>query len=328
MSFFITTFLFSIIGFSYVKLLSILAIHNDQYKLHIRDLVSQATSFFQVFYDIKIFFQVCYEIATNLQNIANHISTVIGTWLLITDADFLESLNKIEYEEKYNDVFDKFMDSYPSSSTKEHNITTSSILFEYTPIGNVIMYYDEKEKCLFYYASRSLTTRQLQSIGRKFVIQFCCPQIIEEMRLEKEEKPKTSENSDDKPKHGLASKSGVMAKFKSNVKEDKTDTNKEPTDKSTPEPETVDNVKFLKFLRKGSLADFSFTQKIKIPKRQTQITNTPDTTITPMTTEQVHVIETIDTSKVSFSEYKKLMKMKQENSDDNKETNTPSLIST
>ena len=185
---------------------------------------------------------------------------------------------------------------------------------------------DHQEKCLFYYASRSLTTRQLQSIGRKFVIQFCCPQIIEEMRLEKEEKPKTSENSDDKPKHGLASKSGVMAKFKSNIKEVKTDTNEEPTDKSTPEPETVDNVKFLKFLRKGSLADFSFTQKIKAPTRQTQITNTTDTTITQ--TQHISAFETIDASKLSFSEYKKLMKMKQENTDDNNETNTPSLIST
>jgi len=316
MSFFISTLSFTVFGFAYMKLRSIIGVNNIHHKEY--DIVHQT----------KIFFQVCYEIGINLQNIANHISTVIGTWLLITDTDFLESLNKIEYEEKYNDVFDKFMDTYPVSEVKDYNLTTSSILLEYTPIGNVIMYYDEKEKCLFYYASRSLTTRQLQSIGRKFVIQFCCPQIIEEMKLEKEEKPKTSENSDDKPKHGLASKSGVMAKFKSNIKEVKTDTNEEPTDKSTPEPETVDNVKFLKFLRKGSLADFSFTQKIKIPKRQTQITNTPNTTITPMTTEQVHAIETIDTSKLSFSEYKKLMKMKQENSDDNKETNTPSLIST
>ena len=60
-------------------------------------------------------------------------------------------------------------------------------------------------------------------------------------------KPKTpekenaeTENKDDKPKHGLASKSSVT-KFKSNIKEDKTDTNtnKKSTDNSTPEPKPV-----------------------------------------------------------------------------------------
>ena len=168
---------------------------------------------------------MCYEIGINFQKIVNHISTVVGTWLLVTDSEFQDNFNKIAYEEKYNDIFDNFMDTYPVSESKDYNITTSSILVEYTPIGNVVMHYDEQDKSLVYYANRSLTTRQLQSVGRKFIVHFCCPQIIEEMRLEKEEKPKTpekenaeTENKDDKPKHGLASKSGVMAKFKSNIR--------------------------------------------------------------------------------------------------------------
>ena len=323
MSFFISTLSFTVFGFAYMKLRSILAVNNIHHKEY--DIVHQT----------KIFFQVCYEIGINFQKIVNHISTVVGTWLLVTDSEFQDNFNKIAYEEKYNDIFDNFMDTYPVSESKDYNITTSSILVEYTPIGNVVMHYDEQDKSLVYYANRSLTTRQLQSVGRKFIVHFCCPQIIEEMRLEKEEKPKTpekenadTENKDDKPKHGLASKSGVMAKFKSNIKEDKNDTNKKSTDNSTPEPKPVNKVDFLKFLRKGSLADFSFTQKIKLTRRiMRPISDTVDESTDTVADTHVNLsqqLTDINKSNLSFSEYKRLMKMKQENNDDCQETITSS----
>ncbi len=325
MSFFISTLSFTVFGFAYMKLRSLIGVNNIHHKEY--DIVHQT----------KIFFQVCYEIGINFQKIVNHISTVIGTWLLVTDSEFQDNFNKIAYEEKYNDIFDNFMDTYPVSESKDYNITTSSILVEYTPIGNVVMHYDEQDKSLVYYANRSLTTRQLQSVGRKFIVHFCCPQIIEEMRLEKEEKPKTpekenadTENKDDKPKHGLASKSGVMAKFKSNIKEEKTDTNtnKKSTDNSTPEPKPVNKVDFLKFLRKGSLADFSFTQKIKLTRRIMQpIFDTVDEATDTVANTHVNLsqqLTDINKQNLSFSEYKRLMKMKQEITDDCQETITSS----
>ena len=316
-SFLITSLSFSFVGMGYMKLRSVVdEIKNNNYT---HDLVKET----------KLFFQVCYEIATKLQTITNDISNRIGAWLLVTDSDFQDNFNKILYEEKYNETFDKFMSDRAPSMSKDHNITTKSILIENTPIGNVVMYYDITDKCLFYYANRSLTTRQLQSVGRKFVIQFCCPQIIDEMRLEKEEKPKTSikedahtETKEDKHKYGFASKSGVMTKFKTKSKEDKSKTNKDDT-KTPSTPNPVSHVENLKFLRKGSLADFSFTQKIKTNRYRNRVTN-EDNSLPDKIDETSNKTVTLsqhmpvpDKSRLSFSEYKRLMKMKQEN--DNQE---------
>lgn len=279
----------------------------------------------------KVFFCVCYEIATNIRRITNDVSTHINTLLMVTNSEFQDNFNKIIYEDKYNEKFDNLMSSYSSSSmTKDHNLSTNSILVEHTPIGNIVMYYDKKDKCLFYYASRSPTTRQLQSVGRKFVIQFCCPQIIEEMRLDKEEENKTPEkkhtqtkNKDDNPHHGIVSKSGVMAKFKNHTKDNKTNTMKETTDKPPPETTPVNHVDILKFLRKGPLADFSFTQKIKTHRHRGLPTKEDNPTLnTPVKLPQQ--IPGIDKSRLSFSEYKKLINMKQKNDDYNEETSAAS----
>lgn len=284
--------------------------------------------------DIQIFFQVLYEITTNIQKIAHDISLCIGTWLLVTDNNFQDNFDKIVYEEKYNQVFDKYLKANPPSNDNIE-ISASSILVEHTPIGNVVMYYDIGNKCLTYYSSRSLTTNQLQSIGRKFIIQFCCSSILIEMQKEKEEKNKpsiedkkeTTNEQTKQPKQGLASKSGVIAKFKRSETQEKEKTSTEEKDDENKEQANINYVNMFRFVRKGTLADFSFTQKIKMPKRSIQMSNTTtDTTI--MQTQHSSTCESIDKSKMSFSEYKRLIKMKQENTkiDQNmKLTSTQSL---
>ena len=109
MSFFIITLSFTVFGFAYMKLRSLIGVNNIHHKEY--DIVHQT----------KIFFQVCYEIGINFQKIVNHISTVVGTWLLVTDSEFQDNFNKIAYEEKYNDIFDNFMDTYPVSESKDYS---------------------------------------------------------------------------------------------------------------------------------------------------------------------------------------------------------------
>ena len=277
--------------------------------------------FYYAINQITLVFQVLYGTITNICYIANDMTTRIGAWLLITDNEFQDNFNKILYEDKYNDTFDKFMEVYSQSETKYNNMPNNSILLEHTPIGNIVMYYDTNDKCLAYYSNRSLTTRQLQSVGRKFIIQFCCPQIIDFMKDEKEDNIKTpqkestqTENKQEQPKHGLASKSGVMTKFKNNTK----DTIKKDNNLHV-EPTPFNFVNMFKFLRKGPLTDFSFTQKIKIhPYRTRSLANEK---IIPNIgdTNTSHHIPYIDKSKLSFSEYKRLMKTKQQNNDQKQE---------
>ena len=316
MTFTLTSLSFTIIGISYSAVRQIFDKENYTY---IPDMLNET----------KLFLHVCYEIAINIQRLTNEASNRISALLLVTNDEFQDNFNKIVYEDKYNETFDNLMTSYSPPVTKDHNLSTNSILVEHTPIGNIVMYYDKKDKCLFYYASRSLTTRQLQSVGRKFIIQFCCPQIIEEMRLEKEDEKKTpekeptqTENKNDKPKHGIAAKSGLMAKFKNNTKDRKTDTSKETTDNLPPETKPVNHVDNFKFLRKGPLADFSFTQKIKIPRHRDLPTKEDRPILTTSTTVKLpqNISDVIDKSQLSFSEYKKLMKMKQQNDDHGEET--------
>lgn len=310
-SFILTNLSFTIIGISYSMVKSI--IDNETYT-YIPDMLNET----------KMFLHVCYKIAINIHQIANDVSNRITALLLVTDSEFQDNFNKIVYEDKYNETFDKLMSSYSLPITKDHNLSTNSILVEHTPVGIIVMYYDKKDKCIFYYANRSLTTMQLQSVGRKFIIQFCCPQIIEEMRLEKEEEKKTpekeptqTENKNDKPKHGIAAKSGLMAKFKNNTKDRKTDTSNKTTDNPPPETTPVNHVDSFKFLRKGPLSDFSFTQKIKIPRHRDLPTKEDRPILTTSTTVKLpqNISDVIDKSQLSFSEYKKLMKMKPQNND-------------
>jgi len=264
--------------------------------------------------ETKIVFRVVYQIATNLHRVANDLSTRIGAWLLITDKEFQETFNKIAYEEKYNKQFDALLASHIPDTTTRKIITPQSIVFEHTPIGNIVMHYDPDDRRLIYYSNRSLTTRQLQSVGRKFVIQFCCPHIMQEMITEKEEKKETpGETKKETQRGGIASRSGLMAKFKQSDNDKKNTTQTENKDNTKTEPEPTNYADMFRFIKKGGLTDFSFTQKpttssycdyAKTDKQENNDLNNKQTTYT-----NAH----IDKSKLSFSEYKNIMKMKQEN---------------
>ena len=119
---------------------------------------------------------------TWLGDAATAMATQISTWLLLTDPKVMKSMQKLivepEYEDKYTKAFDEYMASASASATDRCSVSNNSILLEHTPVGNVIMKYDCSTRQFEYYADRSLTTRQLQSVGRKFVMQFGGAELI------------------------------------------------------------------------------------------------------------------------------------------------------
>jgi hypothetical protein len=63
----------------------------------------------------------------------------------------------------------------------EIKINKSNILFESTPLGNIIMSYDQEKNEFEYYANRSFPYRILEIVAKKYVTTFGCTQIYKYM---------------------------------------------------------------------------------------------------------------------------------------------------
>ena len=111
----------------------------------------------------------------------------------------------------------------------------NSFIIEKTPLGNVIMYYNNSRSSFEYYTDNTIPYRFLETVGRKYVTVFGCKQIYvdmanelkeserklkesEEKEKEKEEKEKREIN-DGAIRNDGAVKKNVFTKFKSYNKE-------------------------------------------------------------------------------------------------------------
>lgn len=89
-----------------------------------------------------------------------------------------EEIPKVEikpvetYENKYKSRFCR-------SEQVEEDLEKlkNNILFENTPNGNLIMFYDSSKKVFEYYSDKSIPYRFLNSAARKYVVQFHCKNI-------------------------------------------------------------------------------------------------------------------------------------------------------
>lgn len=132
---------------------------------------------------------------------------------------------KIKYEDKYLDKFHSISNEY-----SECGRLSTCVLFESTPVGNVIMLYNDTRKVFEYYSDSSVPYRYLETVCRKYVITFNCKHLyvvmeselkknmeeskrISEEKEEKDKKEKNNPDTTNKPKKS------VFAKFKSYNKE-------------------------------------------------------------------------------------------------------------
>lgn len=155
----------------------------------------------------------------------------------------------ILYLSKYKDKFDDY--ETKELSKDEIESLKNTMLFENTPIGNIIMYYDDEQ--FKYYCDRNLSFGFLESISQKYVTMFNCKSLYkiynkeehdEYFRLKKEEKDNANK------------KKSVYANFKkyNNNTIIKIDEN-EPI---------LQN----KYLHIGKLREFSFLKKPIINKKK------------------------------------------------------------
>ena len=115
----------------------------------------------------------------------------------------------------------------------------NNFVMEYTPVGNVLMYYNVVKECFDYYSDSTIPYRYLEVVSRKYVLMNNCVSLYFDMEEElaqcelknKKEKDKDKDKEKDKidweeitknkeEEKGLKdSKKSVFAKFKSYNKE-------------------------------------------------------------------------------------------------------------
>ena len=102
----------------------------------------------------------------------------------------------IKYEDKYKDKFENL--KYKSTNETRLEELKNSFIMENTPHGNVIMYWNQKNKVFSYYSDGTMPYRFLEVVARKYVIMNDCKDIYYVMEEQMKEVivetiPKTKE---------------------------------------------------------------------------------------------------------------------------------------
>ena len=91
-----------------------------------------------------------------------------------TYIDVEDNMTDIQ-EDKYED---KYLDKFEQLSIDKNRVSfQNNYVFEMTPLGNVIMSYDSTDNVFDYYSDRQITNTILETVARKYVIQYSCKYI-------------------------------------------------------------------------------------------------------------------------------------------------------
>jgi len=199
---------------------------------------------------------------------------------VVETSEGINELNKLAEEKAIQFVIDDRLDKLKNN-----------FVIEKTPLGNVLMLYNNKRGSFEYYSDNTIPYRYLESVGRKYVKMFNCRPIyfvmeeelknyekkLEEKVNEEKEKESKRKQYEEENKNNLIPvvepKKNVFAKFKSYNKEAGTGhvnttappKNSIPNNKVT---ETNSNEKVLlkenanRYSYEGKFSNFNFLKKI------------------------------------------------------------------
>jgi hypothetical protein len=168
----------------------------------------------------------------------------------------------------------------------------NNILIENTPLGNVIMFYNNSRNSFEYYSDSVIPYRYLEVIGRKYVVTYKCKPLyidmvkeieeaekrlsekkLKEQELEEKKKEENSLDKDvcfdkDKDKDKTKEKRNVFAKLKTYNKDISIKAAAVPLDRPAPVKQTdIKEEKVIKeranrYSYEGKIANFNFLKKI------------------------------------------------------------------
>lgn len=182
--------------------------------------------------------------------------------------------NPIKYEDKYKNEYTKL--DFRQLTTSEKENLKNNFVMETTPLGNVIMYYNNDKNGFVYYSDSTIPYRFLETVGRKYITTFKCkdPSIYVDETDEPDEKTPTEKNqeittsetkSTIKPST-TTTKKNVFAKFKNYNHPNSIPSSSmiaknnqvKITTKSNKEVKENKN----KYISEGKITNFSFIKKI------------------------------------------------------------------
>jgi len=161
------------------------------------------------------------------------------------------------------------------------NTLKNSMMIEKTPLGNVLMFYNNSRSSFEYYSDSTIPYRYLEVIGRKYVINCNCKQIyvvmskeIEEAEKKLAEKKQKEEEKEKEQEEKMKTQptqqqaKNVFAKFKKYNKDTSIKSAAVPLDRPAPAKQTAPQEdKIVKeranrYSFEGKLANFSFLKKV------------------------------------------------------------------
>jgi hypothetical protein len=214
---------------------------------------------------------------------------------LLNDASDEEEEDNEQEKEKKTPVQpkrfeDKYLEAYkkiePIELTKEQlDGLKNTMIMESTPIGNVVMFYDNQTENFVYHSDLTMPYRYLEVIGRKYVTTFKCKNIFidmnEELKTAEEKKVNKTQVENKVPfDNNNASfqsdknKKDVFAKFKTynnNVSKEVAaapSKNNGPTDTKKENDNMLLKEKANRYRYEGKLANLKFLQQVDKKKNR------------------------------------------------------------
>jgi hypothetical protein len=105
----------------------------------------------------------------------------------------------VSYENKYYDKYDEM----ESEDLDEDYVKTlkNNVLYEMTPKGRIIMYYDfEKESFTYYCDTKDVPYLYLETVARKYALTYHCKKIVVDIKRELDTAKETNIANDNKSK--------------------------------------------------------------------------------------------------------------------------------
>jgi hypothetical protein len=196
----------------------------------------------------------------------------------------INRLKKIMEELQTKNVEDEEVNKLANEFVINERLTglKNSIVIEKTPLGNVLMFYNNSRSSFEYYSDSTIPYRYLEVIGRKYVINCKCKQIYVDMSKEIEEAEKKlaekKQKEEEKEKEEQTKKQdsqdapqetkNVFAKFKKYNKDTSIKSAAVPLDRpapakqTTPQEEKIVKERANRYSFEGKLANFSFLKKV------------------------------------------------------------------
>jgi len=235
---------------------------------------------------------VLQEQITDIDNDSNNPPLISKEELLKSIEEEQTNLQAVQEQQITDEEVDKAAREY---SIKERlDNLKNCIVMEKTPVGNVVMFYNNSRESFEYYSDSTIPYRYLEVIGKKYVLTYRCKQIYVDMDAEikeaerkleekkqkqkqKEEEEKQQQQEDQDQGQGQnqgptvdkSSKTkNVFAKFKNYNKDTSVKVAAVPLDRPTtakqtkPQEEKIVKERANRYSFEGKLANFNFLKKI------------------------------------------------------------------